>query len=122
MEFPGADALAVFAALVALAVLTFVGVAYRRLVRETRGLPTLVRGKPWQSLTWEEKMAFAARKRRWELLFVAVASLALLGGFLWSYVEYVSGSITWRESLLVSAGVIVTVALCVLGSELVWRR
>ncbi|MDI6893203.1 MAG: hypothetical protein QME70_01090 [Bacillota bacterium] len=61
MEFPGADALAVFAALVALAVLTFVGVAYR-------------------------------------------------------------GTIGWQESLLVSAGVIVTVALCVLGSGLVWRR
>lgn len=122
MDFPGADVLAIFAALVATAVLVSVAIGYRRLARETRGLPPTVKGKSWQELTWEEKMAFVARKRRWELLFVAVSSLALLAGFLWAYVESVSGAITWQESLLVSSGVVITVALCILGSELLWRR
>lgn len=122
MSVPGGDALAVFAASVALGVLGFAIVSYRRLARERKGLPASVKGKPWQELTWEEKMAFAARKRAWEILFVTVSALALVGGFAWSYVEWISGTITWQESLLVSSAVLTVVALCVLGSEMVWRK
>jgi hypothetical protein len=122
MGVPGGDVLAVLAASIALGVLGFAAVSYRRLARERRRLPAFVKGKPWQELTWEEKMAFAARKRAWEIFFVTVSALALVGGFAWSYVEWTSGAITWQESLLVSSAVVTVVALCVLGSEMVWRK
>lgn len=122
MGVPGGDVLAVFAALVAAGVLGFAIVSYRRLAREARRLPPLVKGKPWRELTWEEKMAFAARKRAWEILFVTVSALAFVGGILWAYVEGMTGTITWQESLLVTSAVVTVIALCVLGSELVWRR
>ncbi|MBC7339167.1 MAG: hypothetical protein H5U04_04830 [Firmicutes bacterium] len=122
MGVPGGDVLAVFAALAAAGVVGFAIVSYRRLAREARGLPPVVKGKPWRELTWEEKMAFAARKRAWEIFLVTVSALAFVAGVVWSYVEWMSGTISWQESLLVSSAVVTVIALCVLGSELVWRR